>query len=332
MQKVTLIPGDGIGPEVTEATVEVLDAAGADIEWHRVEAGGSVIEQYNSPVPHFVLDSIRTTKVALKGPIATPIGKGFTSANVTIRKQLNLYAAVRRSENYPGVESRYDNVRLVIVRENTEGQYSGIEHEVVPGVVESLKIITRAASERIARFAFDLARAEGWGKVTAVHKANIMKQSDGLFLDCCRAEAERNPDIAYEEAIIDACAMQLVVDPTRFEVMVMENFYGDVLSDLAAGLVGGLGTAAGANVGDDIAVFEPVHGSAPDIAGQGVANPVATLFSAVRMLHWMGRTDVSERVRDAVFRTLESGTRTRDLGGTASTADFTKAVVDRVRG
>lgn len=330
MSTVTLIPGDGIGPEVTHSAVRVLDAAGAGIEWERHDAGGGVVEKYGTPMPDPVIESIGRNKVALKGPITTPVGKGFASANVNVRKRLDLYANVRRAENIPGVPCRYENVKLVVVRENTEGLYSGIEHEVIPGVVESLKIITRRASERIARYAFKLAREEGWGKVTAVHKANIMKMSDGLFLDCCREEAARNPDIEYNEWIVDACSMQLVIDPTVFRVMVMENFYGDVISDLTAGLVGGLGVLAGLNVGDECAMFEAVHGSAPSIAGKNIANPTALILCGVGLLERLGKTAEASRVLKALYATLSAGEKTRDLGGSLGTHEFTDAVIRRL--
>jgi len=323
----TLIPGDGIGPEVTDAAVKVLAATGVKIDWDVVRAGGEVIGVYGTPMPESVLGSIRKNRLALKGPITTPIAGGFASANVTLRKALDLYACVRPARSLPAVKARYENVDLIVVRENTEGIYSGIEHIVIPGVVESLKIITERASDRIARFAFALARSHGRKKVTAVHKANIMKLADGLFLECCRRVAREFPGIAYEEMIIDNCAMQLVLNPQRLDVMVMENFYGDVISDICAGLVGGTGLVPGANIGEDCAVFEAVHGSAPDIAGQGRANPIATILSGAAMLRHAGESAAADRVNEAVQRVLAQGkSLTPDLGGTASTVQLTEAV------
>jgi isocitrate dehydrogenase (NAD+) len=329
---VTLIPGDGIGPEVVEATLRVLDAAGAQLEWERRQAGVEAMDEHGTPLPEGVLDSIRRTGVALKGPITTPVGKGFRSVNVQLRQSLGLYANLRPVVSLPDVPSRFSGVDLVIVRENTEGLYSGLEHEVVPGVVESLKIITAAASTRVARFAFEYARRHGRRRVTAVHKANIMKLADGLFLDCCRAVAAEYPDIRFDDRIIDNLCMQLVIRPEDYDVLVLENLYGDIVSDLAAGLVGGLGVAPGANIGDDAAVFEAVHGSAPDIAGQGLANPTALIQSAILMLEHLGLDDAAARIRGALLAVFRSGVRTRDLGGTASTDEFTSAVVAEVAG
>jgi isocitrate dehydrogenase (NAD+) len=328
MLKIAVIPGDGIGPEVTEATVAVIEATGAPIEWETVEAGGAVIPSHGTPLPSYVLDSIRKNRVALKGPLTTPIGKGFQSVNVTLRKELDLYASVRPIRSMPGVKSRYSSVDLVVFRENTEGLYSGLEHEVVPGVVEGLKVITRPASERIARFAFEYCRHEGRRKLTVVHKASIMKLSDGLFLDAARAVKEEYPFVEYEERLIDNVAMQLALDPLQFDTLLMENLYGDVLSDLCAGLVGGLGLVPGANIGQRYAVFEAVHGSAPDIAGKGVANPIALLQSAVLLLRHIGERDASRRIERAIRRVLSEGrVLTRDLGGHASTKDFARAVI-----
>jgi isocitrate dehydrogenase (NAD+) len=328
MATVTLIPGDGIGPEVTSATVRVLEAAGADIRWERQIAGMEAVSQGEEPLPEEVVESVRRNGVALKGPVTTPVGEGFQSVNVQLRRRLRLYANLRPVRSLEGVPGRFENVDLVVVRENTEGLYSGLEHEVVPGVVESLKVITRKASMDIAKFAFEYAKSNGRKRVTAVHKANIMKMSDGLFLQCCREVAGDYPEIECDDRIIDALCMQLVMFPERFDVLVLENLYGDIVSDLAAGLVGGLGTVAGANLGDGVAVFEPVHGSAPDIAGQNKANPLALMRSAILMLRHLGQQDVVERLRKALRTTVvEQGVMTRDLGGDASTSRFTEAVV-----
>jgi isocitrate dehydrogenase (NAD+) len=325
---VTLIPGDGIGPEVTEAVVRILEAAGAAIDWERHDAGVTALEQTGRTIPDTLLDSIRRHRVALKGPVTTPIGEGFTSVNVGLRKALDLYANLRPVANLPHVPSRFSGVDLVIVRENTEDLYSGLEHIVVPGVVESLKIITERASTRIARFAFDHARAHGRKKVTAVHKANIMKLGDGLFLDCTREVAKAFPDIRYEERIVDATCMHLVMRPETFDVLVLPNLYGDIVSDLCAGLVGGLGMVPGANIGEQVAVFEAVHGTAPDIAGKGIANPTALLQSALLLLDHLGRDHVALHIRRALAATFAAGTTlTRDLGGTASTSAFADAVI-----
>jgi isocitrate dehydrogenase (NAD+) len=326
--RVTLIPGDGIGPEVAEAAVRAVEATGVAIAWEPMEAGAAVVEAAGTPVPAPVLESIRRNQVALKGPITTPVGHGFRSANVTLRQELELYASVRPVRNRPGVETRFSGVDLVVVRENTEGLYSGLEHQVAPGIVESLKIVTEAASLRIARYAFEMSQRDGRRRVTSVHKANIMKLSDGLFLDCARRVAEEFDDIEYDEIIIDNCAMQLVLDPTRFDVLLLENLYGDILSDLCAGLVGGLGVVPGMNLGADCAVFEAVHGSAPDIAGQGVANPVALILSAVHMLRHLDERDAAEALERAVEGALVNpATRTRDLGGSADLDGITDAIV-----
>lgn len=325
---VTLIPGDGIGPEVTDATLRVIEAAGVDIEWHEVEAGGEVVARYGTPLPDNVLHAIRKDKIALKGPVATPVGEGFRSVNVTLRQSLDLYACLRPVKSIPGVKSRYDNVDLIVVRENTEDLYSGIEHLLVPGVAESIKVVTAHAVNRIARFAFDYARREGRKKVTSVHKANIMKVSDGLFLECARRVRRKYPDIDYDEKIVDNVAMQLVRDPNQFDVMLMGNLYGDIMSDLTAGLVGGLGVVPGANIGEDYAVFEAVHGSAPDIAGHDKANPTALLLSAVLMLRHMHEREAADRIENAVHVTLKEGkTLTADLGGTAGTKGFADAII-----
>ena len=330
--KITLIPGDGTGPEITEATRRVIEATGVAIEWEVKEAGVDVMDKYGTPLPDEVLESIRRNRVALKGPITTPIGKGFRSVNVQLRQALDLYAAVRPVRNLPGVATRYDGVDLVIVRENTEGLYSGIENAVVPGVVTSLKVATEKGCTRIARWAFRYATRRHRAKITVFHKANIMKLTDGLFLSCARQiQEEEYPNIAYEETIIDAGCMKLVQDPTRFDVLLMENLYGDLVSDLCAGLVGGLGVVPGANIGDDAAVFEAVHGSAPDIAGKGVANPLACLMSGVMMLNHLHEEAIGERIKTAYNAVLAAGAvRTRDLGGTAGTDAFADAVIARL--
>ena len=324
---ITLIPGDGIGPEVTAAVVRVLTAAGLSIDWERHDAGVIAFKRLGQSLPTPLLDSIKRTKVALKGPVTTPIAEGFTSVNVGLRKALDLYANLRPVKNLPGVVSRFTDVDLIIVRENTEDLYAGLEHEVVPGVVESLKIITEKASTRIARFAFEYARKAGRKKVTAIHKANIMKLSDGLFLNCARTVSHEYLDIPYDERIVDAACMHLVMHPEKLDVLVLPNLYGDIVSDLCAGLVGGLGVVPGANIGVDAAVFEAVHGSAPDIADKNLANPTALLLSALMMLEHIGENDASERIRAALVRVLADGRiRTRDLGGQASTTEFTDAV------
>jgi isocitrate dehydrogenase (NAD+) len=326
---ITLIPGDGIGPEVTEAVVRILQAGGAPIQWERHDAGVTAFERIGQSLPPTLLDSISRNRVALKGPVTTPIAEGFTSVNVGLRKALDLYANLRPVRNLPGVKSRFDNVDLVIVRENTEDLYAGLEHVVVPGVVESLKIITAHASTRIARFAFEFARRNGRKRVTAIHKANIMKLGDGLFLESCRAVAREFADITYDERIVDAACMHLVMHPEKLDVLLLPNLYGDIVSDLSAGLVGGLGVVPGANIGEQAAVFEAVHGSAPDIANKNLANPTALLLSALMMLEHIGETDRAGRIRAALDRVLSSGrVRTRDLGGTASTTEFTQAICD----
>jgi isocitrate dehydrogenase (NAD+) len=324
---ITLIPGDGIGPEVSAAVVRIFKAAGLDVDWERHDAGVAAFKRYNQSLPVAVLDSIRRNKVALKGPLTTPIAEGFTSVNVGLRKALDLYANLRPVRNLPGVESRFANVDIIIVRENTEDLYAGLEHQIIPGVVESLKIITEKASTRIARFAFEYARANGRRTVTAIHKANIMKLSDGLFLESTRKVSHEFIDIAYDERIVDAVCMQLVMRPERFDVLVLPNLYGDIVSDLCAGLVGGLGVVPGANLGLDMAVFEAVHGSAPDIADKNLANPTALLLSALMMLEHIGEADRAGRIRSALDRVLTAGVvRTHDLGGKASTTEFTDAV------
>ena len=327
---VTLIRGDGIGPEVADAVVEILAAAAVPIAWEEAVVGQAAEKREGDPLPASALDAIRRTRVALKGPVGTPIGKGFQSVNVRLRQAFTLYANLRPVRNVEGVASRFQGVDLVIVRENTESLYSGLEHTVVPGVVESLKIITEVASTRIARFAFEYARANGRRRVTAIHKANIMKLSDGLFLDCFRRVAEDYPDIAADDRIVDAACMRLVMAPETFDVLLLENLYGDIVSDLAAGLVGGLGLVPGANLGNDAAIFEAVHGTAPDIAGQDKANPTALLMSAVLMLRHLELPTHAERVERALLRTLREGVKTPDLGGTTGTREFAKAVVARL--
>lgn len=328
---IALIPGDGIGPEVAQATVRVLEAAGADIRWTWLEAGADYIHKYGEPMPEPVVSTIRAVGVALKGPIGTPIGKGFHSANVALRRALDLYAAVRPSRSIPGVKTRFKDVDVVVIRENTEGLYSGLEHWVVPGVAESIKVVTERACLRICRYAFEYAAANARRKVTVVHKANIMKISDGLFVECFRRVSREYPHIEAEEMIVDNTCMQLVNDPSRFDVLVMENLYGDIVSDLCAGMVGGLGVVPGANIGEQSAVFEAVHGSAPDIAGRGLANPTALILSACMMLEHIGERALAERIQAAVHVTLGEGKHvTRDLGGTASTQDYTEAVIGRL--
>jgi isocitrate dehydrogenase (NAD+) len=328
---ITLIPGDGIGPEVTEAVIRILKAAGVEIDWDRHDAGVIAFKKYNQSLPADLIDSVHRNKVALKGPVTTPIAEGFTSVNVGLRKALDLYANLRPVVNLPGVKSRFENVNLIIVRENTEDLYAGLEHEIIPGVVESLKIITEKASTRISEFAFDYAQKYGRKRVTAIHKANIMKLSDGLFLESTRKVSREHTSVTYDERIVDAVCMQLVMHPERFDVLLLPNLYGDIVSDLCAGLVGGLGVVPGANIGVDCAVFEAVHGSAPDIADQNLANPTALLLSGLLMLDHIGERAAAERIRAALARVLTEGrVRTRDLGGSASTTDFTDAVCREV--
>lgn len=327
---IVLIPGDGIGPEVTEATRRVLDAAGLSAEWVELPAGAVAIEQgHDNVMPQRTLAAIKAHKVALKGPVTTPVGKGFRSVNVQLRKSLNLYAAVRPVRNLPGVSTRFSDVDMVIVRENTEGLYSGIENEVVPGVVTSLKVASETACTRIARYAFQYATRRGRKKVTVFHKANIMKLTDGLFLDCARrVHQQEYPNIPLEELIIDAGCMRLVQTPERFDVLLMENLYGDLVSDLCAGLVGGLGVVPGANIGEDAAVFEAVHGSAPDIAGKKYANPLALIMSGVMMLNHIGEEEIATKIKQGYNAVLAEGkVRTRDLGGEASTDQFADAII-----
>ena len=330
--RVTLIPGDGIGPELAEATRRVLEATGIGFEGEYPEAGEAMIAEHGTPLPEAVLESIRRNKVALKGPITTPVGGGFRSANVTLRQALGLYANVRPARSMKGLETRYEDVDLVIVRENTEDLYAGIEHMVGPDAAESIKIITRAASERIARYAFEYAVANGRHKVTAVHKANIMKLSDGLFLESCRTiAANYDGRIEFEDRIVDNMCMQLVQKPDLYDVLVLPNLYGDIVSDLCAGLVGGLGVAPGANIGTEAAVFEPVHGSAPKYAGLNKANPTALILSGVLMLRHLGEQAAAERVENAIREVIADGRRTTyDLGGDAGTSEFADAIIERL--
>ena len=326
---ITLIPGDGIGPEVTSAARMVLEASGVNINWEIVEAGEKVIKKYGTPLPKHLLDNIRKNKVVLKGPVTTPIGGGFRSINVTLRKSLDLYANVRPIKNYPGIPSKYSDIDLVIVRENTEGLYSGIEHMVGEDAAESIKVITRKASKRISKFAFDLARNERRKKVTVVHKANIMKCTDGLFLACAKEVAQKYPEIIFEEMIVDAMSMKLVQMPQDYEILVMPNLYGDILSDLSAGLVGGLGVVPGMNVGDETVVFEPVHGTAPKGLKAHSANPTATILSGVMMLRHLGEKNAADRIEKAMMRVLKEGKIiTPDLGGKADTIKYTRAIIE----
>jgi isocitrate dehydrogenase (NAD+) len=327
--QVTLLPGDGIGPEVTVAVQHVIDAVGVDVEWDEQQAGETVFQRTGEALPPETLDSIRQRRIGLKGPIATPTGTGYRSVNVRLRQALDLYANVRPARTMSGVQSRYDDVDVIVVRENTEGLYSGLEDEVIPGVVESLRVITAKASRRVVRFAFETAIARGRKLVTAVHKANILKKSDGLFLDVARAVAREYPQIEYDECIVDAAAMKLVLDPAQFDVLVMENLFGDILSDLTSGLVGGLGMTPSANIGKDCAVFEAVHGTAPDIAGKNRANPTALLLSAVMMLRYVDEIAAADRVEKAVRQVIREGSATtQDLGGNASTDEYTNAIID----
>src|SRR5881296_1349560 len=326
---VTLIPGDGIGPEVTKPTLAIIKAAGVNIEWETHLAGASALKKHKTTIPKALLDSFTKNKIALKGPVTTPVGEGFPSVNVELRQTFNLYSNLRPIKNLPGVKARYQNVDLIVVRENTEGLYSGIEHEVVPGVVESLKIMTEKASTRIAVFAFEFARKFKRKKVMAAHKANIMKKSDGLFLKCFRQVAVNYPMIEHDEKIVDNTCMQLVMNPYQFDVMLMENLYGDIVSDLAAGLVGGLGVVPSGNIGEKAALFEAVHGTAPDIAGKNIANPTALLLSAIMMLRHIGEETAGNRIESALNQVLLKREKvTRDLGGTASTSQFAEAIIE----
>jgi isocitrate dehydrogenase (NAD+) len=331
--QITLIPGDGIGPEVADATVRAVEATGVEIEWERVDAGVRALAEYGQLIPDEVFASLEVTHVGLKGPTETPIAGGHQSINVALRKKLGLYVNFRPVRMLPGLKTRFSDLplNLAIFRENTEDLYSGLEHEVIPGVVESLKIITEKASTRIARASFEYARRENRCKVTAIHKANIMKLSDGLFLKCCRLVASAYPEIQYNELIVDNACMQLVMRPETFDLLVMPNLYGDIISDLAAGLVGGLGIVPGANIGDHHAIFEAVHGTAPDIAGKGLANPTALMQSAVLMLAHLGERDAASRLQNAIHKTYAAGERlTGDVGGKASTSEFTDAVIGQM--
>lgn len=331
--KLTLIPGDGIGPEITQAACRVLEATGVEIEWHVVDAGQDIMAEYGTPLPDNVLESVRQTGTALKGPVTTPVGSGFRSVNVALRQALDLYVNLRPALSIPGVKSRYEDIDLVVVRENTEDLYAGIEHMVGEDAAESIKIITRKASERVVRYAFEYARAQGRKKVTAVHKANIMKCSDGLFLESARHVAESYNDIEFEDRIVDNMCMQLVQKPELYDVMVMPNLYGDIISDLCAGLVGGLGVAPGANIGDTMAIFEPVHGSAPKYAGKNKANATATILSAAMMLRHLGENTAAESVTAAVRQVIGEGKRvTYDLGGDAGTSEMADAIIEVIQG
>jgi isocitrate dehydrogenase (NAD+) len=329
--KITLIPGDGIGPEVTKPTLAIVKAAGVDVEWETHLAGAEALKKHKTTIPQALIDSFERNRVALKGPVTTPVGEGFASVNVELRQTFDLYANLRPIKNLPGVKSRYQGIDLIVVRENTEGLYSGIEHEVVPGVVESLKIMTERACTRIARFAFDFARRNRRKKITAVHKANIMKLSDGLFLNCARKVAPSYSSIGFDDVIVDNACLQLVIDPWRFDVLLMENLYGDIVSDLAAGLVGGLGVVPGANLGNRHALFETVHGSAPDIKGRNAANPTAMIQAAVMMLRHISERAAANRISRGLERVLTRGdVLTPDLGGHASTQKFAQAIIREI--
>ena len=330
MRTITLINGDGIGPEICDAVMKIIKASGLEINWDIQTAGAEVAEVEGTPLPERVIASVRKNKVALKAPVTTPIGKGFRSVNVQLRKDLDLYANLRPCKNLPNVKTRFENVDLVVVRENTEDLYAGIEHMKDGDTAESIKIVTRGASERICKFAFDYALKNNRHEVCVVTKANIMKLSDGLFLESYRKVAENYPQIKKREILVDNLCMQLVQDPTKFDVLVMPNLYGDIVSDLTAGLIGGLGVAQGANIGDDCAVFEPVHGSAPDIKGQNKANPTALLLSAVEMLRYIGENSCAEKIERALFKTLSQNIKTADLGGNATTTEFTQKVIENL--
>ena len=332
-RKITVIPGDGIGPSIIESAIQILTHAGCDFDYEYADAGLVALEKHGELLPQATLDLIEKNKVSLKGPLTTPVGGGFTSINVSLRKKFNLYANVRPVISFKGTRSRYDNIDIITVRENTEGMYSGAGQKRSDDnqSAEAMSIITRDGAERIVTFAFELARQEGRKKVTIIHKANILKSTSGLFLEVARQVAARYPDIQNEEMIVDAACMNLVMYPERFDVMVTTNLFGDILSDLCAGLVGGLGMAPGANIGEGAAIFEAVHGSAPDIAGKNIANPTSVILASIQMLEYLGMQDKAERIREAVRTTIESGDRvTRDLGGTASTSEFTQAIIDRL--
>lgn len=331
MRTITLVNGDGIGPEISGAVMKIIEASGLQINWDIQTAGEEVLRTEGTPLPQRVIDSIKKNKVALKAPVTTPIGKGFRSVNVQLRKSLDLYANLRPCKNLPSVKTRYDNVDIVVVRENTEDLYAGIEKQIDENTAESIKIITRQASERICQFAFDYAIKNNRKEVCVVTKANIMKLSDGLFLECYRKIAQNYPQIKQREILVDNLCMQLVQDPTKFDVLVLPNLYGDIVSDLTAGLIGGLGIAQGANIGVDFAVFEPVHGSAPDIKGQNKANPTALLLSAIEMLKYINEFSYAEKIEKALFETLKAGICTADLGGSYSTTNFTDEVIKRLK-
>lgn len=330
MRTITLINGDGIGPEISKSVMDIISASGLEIDWDIQTAGADVIAKEGIPLPERVLESVRRNKIALKAPVTTPIGKGFRSVNVQLRKELDLYANLRQCKNLPNVKTRFENVDIVVVRENTEDLYAGIERRIDDNTAESIKIITRKASERICKFAFDYAVKNGRKEVCCVTKANIMKLSDGLFLETYRNIAQNYPQIKQREILVDNLCMQLVQNPTQFDVLVLPNLYGDIVSDLCAGLIGGLGVAQGANIGTDCAVFEPVHGSAPDIKGLNKANPTALLLSAIEMINFIGEKGYAEKIEKALYKTLEAGIYTADLGGSASTTDFTKAIIERL--
>lgn len=327
MHRITLVNGDGIGPEISESVMQIIKASGLEIDWDIQTAGADVIESEGTPLPARVLDSIKRNKIALKAPVTTPIGKGFRSVNVQLRKDLDLYANLRPCKNLPGIKTRFDNVDLIVVRENTEDLYAGIEEQIDSDTAHSIKIITRKASERICRFAFEYAVKNNRHEVCCVTKANIMKLSDGLFLESFRKVASEYPSITPREILVDNLCMQLVQDPTRFDVLVLPNLYGDIVSDLTAGLIGGLGVAQGANIGLECAVFEPVHGSAPDIKGLNKANPTALLLSAIEMLKYIGENSYADKIEKALFKTLANGDKTADIGGNLSTSDFTGKVI-----
>lgn len=332
MRTITLIKGDGIGPEISQSVIDIFNAMKVPVEWDIQEAGADVLEKEGTVLPQKVLDSIKKNGVALKAPVTTPIGHGFKSVNVTLRKELDLYASLRPAYNIPGIKTRFENVDLITVRENTEDLYAGIERKIDDDTMESIKLITRGASTRIAEFAFEYARKNGRKKVSAITKANICKMTDGLFLECARNVADKYPDIQYNEVLVDNLCMQLVQNPTKFDVLLLPNLYGDIVSDLAAGLIGGLGVAQGANIGKNCAVFEAVHGSAPDIKGQNKANPTALLLSAVMMLEYINENALAEKLRKAIFAVLEEGkVLTADLGGTSTTTEYTQAIIEKIK-
>ncbi len=331
MHKITWIPGDGVGPEISDASRAIIDASGVDIEWEIVDAGVDVMDEYGTPLPEHVLESIRRNKIAIKGPITTPVGTGFRSVNVALRKALDLYANLRPAKSLPGIKTRFEEIDLVVVRENTEDLYAGIEHMVTDDAAESIKIITKKASRRIVEFAFEYALKEGRKKVTAVHKANIMKCTDGLFLATAREVAKKYPQVEFEDRIVDNMCMQLVIKPELYDVLVLPNLYGDIISDLCAGMVGGLGVAPGANIGDGIAVFEPVHGSAPKYKGQNKVNPLALLQSGILMLRYINEREAADRIYKAMIAVLEDGSKvTYDLGGSAGTSEMAEAIIARM--